>query len=362
MLGSYSDSGGVVEIDVVYDGIEDVAHIVYGASTEARYQKFDFLSEVFLSVYKFVDFNSSSVSIDLNSDGEVILSYSHIEVGLPLTTFLKIARSSNGVSTFKTFNIDSSSGLMSGEFSDIVIDDDDKMFIVYLNNGVLIYDEQKNIDENFIETTSWKDRKFVNNLVASANPPTRSVEATFMEFTAENEQYFYIGDSSSSDLDENSTEFSIAFSIIPKGVSTSNQTIVGKGNSVDGGYQIFLGGDEGLTLGFSLVTVYDSIEIMVADIDADRLSKVAFVYSGYDVKIYIKRASDENFSLNRYNIFGDALKNDSPFVIGASSAKTGDDENPYYSYPSTGSSFEFDNFLDAKIVNLKYWKRELSYE
>jgi hypothetical protein len=364
LLDFYEDDGDVSELDAVHDESLGLTHISYVSSTESRYQQFDHSDEEFLPLYKFIDFNSSSVSIGLKSDGEVIISYSHIEIASPLTIHLKIARSSSGVSSFQTFNIDKSqTGARAGEFSDIAIDDTDKMFVVYLNVGIFIYDEQKDIDENFIETTSWKDRKFVNNLAASANPPTRNVESTFMEFTASGSQYFFIGDSSQTDLDRSLTEFSISFSVIPKGEVASNQVIVSKGSLSDGGYQIFLGGTNGLTLGFFLSTVFESIQILVSDLPANELSKVAFVYSGYDVKIYVKSASSESFTVTKYDIFGSVETNDNPFVIGASSTKTTSDSNPYYGYePVPVDGFDFSDFLDAKLINLKYWKRELDYK
>lgn len=360
---SYSQNSAVCEIKVVHDTVEHFSHIAYLCGTEARYQKYDHnvsgIFERFLSEYKFIDFNCSSVSIDINSERHPLISYSHIEEDLPIRTFLKIARSTDYGETFKTHNV-SESSITSyvGYFSDIVFDNNDKICIIYNNDGVKMYDEQKDIDEDNISQSYWKDRRFLNNLLASDDPPTRDADGTFMEFTASGEQCFYLPHSSCTDLDESSTAFSILFSIIPKGVITSAQTIVSK-SSDEAGYEIFLGGSDGLSLGFRLNTIYGSLETLVAELPVNEQTKIGFVYSGYDVKIYIKKPQDEYFTVYKYDICGDIKKTQNPFVIGAYGVRHPGSVQPYYPVPA--DTYTFSNFLDAKLTGLKYWKRELNY-
>ena len=356
-IASYYDNKGIDEIDAVYDSFLDSIHISYISSGEVKYQKYNRVEKKFLNNYKFIDFNSSSISIDINNSYQPIISYSHIENIVPILFYLKIARGEEGGEVFKTYNVDSSSsGSFAGYLSDIVIDNDDKIYILYQNFGIKLYDEDKAIKENFILTTSWRDRRFLNNLIASENPPTRDSESTNINFNHSLEQYFY--NVNPIELDESPTNFSIALAIIPSGGSYA-QTIVSKSDSTCG-YQIFMSGENGNYLGFSINTIYSAIEVLVCELPIGEISKIAFVYSGFDVKIYVKKSSDNSFVCYKYDIFGDVKKTDSPFVIGAYGIKT-QRIDPYY-YPHPVNDYEFSNYLNAKIINLKYWKRELSYE
>jgi hypothetical protein len=355
-IALYEDLGGVSEIHAEYNSLTKKTDIAYVSSTEVRYQQYDHATKEMFDLYKFIDFASSSISLTLNSEGLALISYSHIENSLPLTISLKVAREqSDGL--FQTFVVDSSdNGFVAGALSDIELSDDDKIFVLYQNNGIKLYDEQKDIDESFIETTSWKDRRLVNNLISCNNPPTRDIDNTYMQFDSSVGQFFFKEDPV--DLDSELTAFSMTFGISPQGGGV--QTVVSKGSLVDGGYEIYLAGDEGLTLGFSIVTIYETFETLITDLPIDEKSKVAFVYSGYDVKVYVKKAEDASFTVYRYNVFGDLKVADNPFVIGASSSPISE-ANPYCTYPLT-VEYNFENYLNAKIFNLKYWKRELRYE
>jgi len=363
---SFSENASVSEITAVYDQINGYTHISYICNSESRYQKYNHnlsaLLDRFLSNYKFIDFNSNSVSIDIDSNGNPLISYSHVEQDVPVQVFLKIARSSSYGDVFKTYPIDLSSvSLYTGYLSDVKFDSNDKICILYYSGSVKLYDEKKDIDEDNVATSSWKDRKFVNNLTASDSPPTRDSQNTYMEFTSINKQCFYIDNEDMTDLDESLTSFSILFTIIPKGLSTTTQTIVSKSDSGKG-YEVFLGGSSGLTLSASINTVYDSIEVSIVDLIADQPAKIGIVYSGYDLKVYVKNPYDEVFSVYKYDIFGDVKRTNSPFVIGAHGVKNISSQSTIYPYPTPSDSYTFSNFLDAKLTGLKYWKRELSYE
>lgn len=363
---TYSQNSPIYEIDASYDYLNYYSHLSYICGSELRYQRYNHsisraLNRFFIT-HRFIDFNSSSISIDINGDGNPAISYSHVEEGVPTQVYLKIARSSDLGSTFKNYNIEgSSTAEYSGYLSNLKFNSDEKIYIIYYDNGIRLYDEQKDIDEDNITTNIWKDRTYRNNLIASDNSPTRDSENTYMQFTKSNEECFYIDNDSVVDLDNVTTEFSILFIINPSGETPSAQTIVSKASS-DSGYEIFLGGSKGLTLGINIYTIYESLSTLVVDLPAKETSKVAIVYSGYDVKFYIKTPQDNFFKIYKYNIFGDLKNNINPFVIGAYGVKNDVENGPYYPYPVISNTYTFTNFLDGKILNLKYWKRELKYE
>lgn len=353
----------VGEIDAAVGSSVDHIHVGYTSGTEVKYQRYDHsisrLLNRFLVKGKFIDFNASSMSIDVDSGGNPLMSYSHVEEDVPLQVFLKIARSDDGGDTFKTYNVDASStASYVGCSSDIVFDLNDKICILYQHSGIKLYDEQKDIDEDNIESTSWRDRLLLNNLTASTNPPTRDAQNTYLDFDRSLEQCFYISDSDALYLDESTTAFSICFTIIPNGDITSSQTIISK-SAEEAGYEIFLGGVAGLSLGVELHTIYGSLSTYVADLPAGEPSKVGVVYSGYDLKVYVKSPSDDAFNLYKYDIFGSVKKTENPFVIGAYGVKN--ESSGGYQYPTPSNDFTFSNHLDARLIGVKYWKRELSY-
>ena len=358
--GSYSGTG-VSEMHAAYANSVSSYHIAYLSGSEVRYQKFNTTTNAFLGDHKFIDFSSNSISIALNSSDQPAISYSHIEEINPITSFLKVARGQSDGLIFKTYNVKSSSSHQyAGYLSDIEMSSYDKLIIAYYNSSIKIYDELLDIEEDELETSVWKDRTFVNNLVASPSPPTRDSENTYMQFTRANENYFYIEEDNQSGLDKSETGFSIALTIIPSGDYSASQNIVSKISSEGSGYELFLGGANGLWIGFSLSTIYGSVQSLVLELPPNEASEIAMVYSGFDIKIYVKRPSDSSFSVKSYSVAGDVLKNNSPFVIGAYGYRV-DSADPYYPYQDIGS-YIFSNFLDAKLLGIKYWKRELSFE
>jgi len=317
----YLDSASVNEISAAYDSSRNYSHVVYLSGTTVKYQRYDngLLRTLnrFLISNKYIDFNSSSVSIDVNSLGDPCISYSHAEEGSPIKVYLKTAIGSAYGDLFKTYNITGYSNAMYvGYLSDLIYDANDRMCILYYDGGIKIYDEQTKINEENIAVTTWKDKTFSNNLLSSNNPPTRDAQNTYMNFSSNNEQYFYIIDENCTDLDEGTTGFSILFSIIPAGGNGVDQVIVSKSSSVSG-YKIFLTGEYGLSLAFNIFTVYGNLNETVVDLPINETTKIGFVYSGYDVKVYVKKPEDEKFTVYKYDIFGDVKKTNNPFVIGA---------------------------------------------
>lgn len=349
------------EIHAAYSASTASYHIAYVSNSEVRYQRFNSSSNLFLTNYMFIDFCANSVSVAVDSFDQPVISYSHVEKINPITSFLKVARGESDGDIFKTYNVSSSTNNQyAGYSSDVEFSSLDRLMIVHYNSGVKLYDENLSISEGEIVATEWKDTAYNNNLIASSNPPTRDIENTYIEFDKDNKNYFYISNDNLVDLDKEGVSFSIAFTIIPSGSCVDSQNIVSKIDENGNGYEVFLGGSAGLTLGFSIATVYGSIQSLVCELQSGEIAKVALVYSGYDVKFYVKRPNDGSFIVTTHTIAGDIVENDSPFVIGACGYKTGD-SNPYYPYQDVNTHI-FSSYLSAKILGLKYWKRELNYE
>jgi len=386
----------VLELDGVYDSYNNSVHLAYSDGYEVKYQRFENDDDKFLQNYQFIDFNSSSVSITVDSLGKPIISYSHIEKTMPLVVYLKIGRGTSNGEEFQTFNIDSSElGFKTGDFSDIAINNNGNIYILYLNDGVVLYDESKNASG--IDSNTWLDRRARNNLKASTPPPVRNSDNSFMEFDSSNGQYYFINNCDQFELNKEVTEFSLSF-VIQLNEDSSRQTIVSKN-----GFELYV---EENSLKVWLKTIYEEIDVTVRSLKPQTITKISIVYSGYDVKVYTKQNKEEIFTLFKKDIFGDIIGGVGPFVVGASFEELDTDisssseiQNLSTSSNSTDSSssteesssgtflsessdstiilstssessssctveknFYFTNYLNGSLTNLKYWKRELSYE
>jgi hypothetical protein len=342
-----SDNNGVFEIDAEYSSVTGLTHIAYGSNGEVKYQKFRHSDGIFPSKFEVIDFASSSVSMSIDSFSKPLMTYSHTENTIPLVVYLKYATGSSDGSLWQSFNLDSSDmGFKTGAFSDSIFDSDNNLYIMYLKDGVKLFDGSL---LGGFDQSIWRDATYNNDLISSSNPPNFNSGSRIVNFNRDNKEYFYIPDIDSNGLNQPEV-FSISFLSSPSGSDGDEQTLI----SHDG-YDIFLS-DDGVSLGFRMLTSLNEIEAIVTELPIDELSKISFIYSGYDVKFYIKNTTTDGFSVFKYDINGSLPNAGLPFTIGAKALAISD---PYV-YPLGNDDFSL--FYDGSMSFIKFWKRELSYE
>ena len=353
-IGSFFEDN-VEEIDSVKNN--KTVHISYLSNDEIRYQKFNLEINSFMEEYNFIDFNSKYISIDLDDKKNPIMSYFHIEDSLPPTFYLKISKFVDN--EFISLNIDQSESFMSGALSDIAHNNNNFSIVYFNENEVRVYDQELFLSNSNIKNNLLRDDNNNNNLIASDNPPIVDFNSNSISFLSNDKNYYYLPNSELNIIGQPTTNFSIAITFIPND-HNDVQTIVSKNGLNNQGFEIFINRNkDDIFLGFKISTNQDSIQAKVKDISEGLIYKVGFVYSGFDLKIYIKSQNDNDFSLFKYNISGDISINENPFVIGANAIVL---DNNDYSYSSNENNFDFFNFFNSKLITIKYWDRELDYE
>ena len=353
-IGSFFEDN-VEEIDSVENN--EIIHISYIGNDEIRYQKFDLETHSFMKEYNFIDFNCQYASIDLDEKENPIMSYFHIEDSLPPTFYLKISKFIDN--KFVSFNIDQSESFMAGVLSDIAHNSNNFSIVYFNENEIRVYDQELFLSSSNIKNNLLKDDNNNNNLIASENLPIVDFNYNSISFISNNKNYYYLPDSQLNIIGQPTTNFSITITFIPND-HNETQTIISKNGINNQGFEIFINRNkDNMFLGFKLSTNQDHIQAQIKNIYEGLIYKVGFVYSGFDLKIYIKSQNDNEFSLFKYNIFGDVSINKNPFVIGANAIIL---DNNEYSYSSQENNFDFFNFLNSKLMTIKYWDRELNYE